>query len=449
MGKNSKLLTIVLVLSILGNIVLGYGLYRESKDHQAVKIAVENNYQRDFLKLNDNVEQIKLQLAQSLVSASDEQLLLGVSNLWRAVYGAINSLNALPLNAEELAETGSFLRDTAEYSYYLLRQIIISSEGMSDGQWDKLEEFYKRAQAVQSELDKIQAQALKENWRFSEIDLAEDNTIAAAFRGIEEKVAAFPLLELEEGVRKIEPELQPIEGVQISAEEALETAAEFGNTFFDGDYEAKLEYTADSSEISTYGARLEGKNTEPIYIEISQKGGHILQMYRYQTQGRERLSTAEAEDAAESFLEKMGFRNLAKVDALKYDDSLDLTYVPCQDGVYLYADMLKVMVSLENGEILSFDQSSYITHHYKREIKPPKLSKEEVVRKMNPHFQISELRLALIGDDYTRGEFLTYEVRGVINDEEFAVFVDADTARERRIVKLEQNEEYEFPVEER
>ena len=83
MGKNSKLLTIVLVLSILGNIVLGYGLYRESKDHQAVKIAVENNYQRDFLKLNDNVEQIKLQLAQSLVSASDEQLLLGVSNLWR------------------------------------------------------------------------------------------------------------------------------------------------------------------------------------------------------------------------------------------------------------------------------------------------------------------------------------------------------------------------------
>ena len=68
---------------------------------------------------------------------------------------------------------------------------------------------------------------------------------------------------------------------------------------------------------------------------------------------------------------------------------------------------------------------------------------------MNPHFQISELRLALIGDDYTRGEFLTYEVRGVINDEEFAVFVDADTARERRIVKLEQNEEYEFPVEER
>ena len=174
-----------------------------------------------------------------------------------------------------------------------------------------------------------------------------------------------------------------------------------------------------------------------------------MQMYRYQTQGRERLSTAEAEDAAESFLEKMGFRNLAKVDALKYDDSLDLTYVPCQDGVYLYADMLKVMVSLENGEILSFDQSSYITHHYKREIKPPKLSKEEVVRKMNPHFQISELRLALIGDDYTRGEFLTYEVRGVINDEEFAVFVDADTARERRIVKLEQNEEYEFPVEER
>lgn len=83
MGKNSKLLTIVLVLSILGNIVLGYGLYLREQGSQAVKIAVENNYQRDFLKLNDNVEQIKLQLAQSLVSASDEQLLLGVSNLWR------------------------------------------------------------------------------------------------------------------------------------------------------------------------------------------------------------------------------------------------------------------------------------------------------------------------------------------------------------------------------
>lgn len=441
------LIGIALLLSFTANIILGIKFFTEHDKYRAAQIAVENNYQRSFLELNDDMEQIKLQLAQVLLTSSDEQMILGLSNLWRAVYGAINSLNSLPLDMEELSKTGGFLRDAAEYSYYLMRRQAAPLGGMSEEHWDKLAQFYERAQTIQIELDKIQAQVLNESWRFTSSDnIDEKSALQTALAGIEEQIALFPVIELEEGVRKIEPEIKPISGEIIKEEEALRLAEEFTNAFFDGKYQAKLEYTADNSPLAVYGVRLESKNKEPIYLEISQHGGHILQMYQYPPQGAKEISAEEAKHIAESFLAELGYRSLAVVEQLDYDNSCDLTYVPLADGVYLYADMLKVMVSLDRGEIISFDQSGYITNHYERKIASPKLSKVDIARKINPNFHIYELRLALITDEYAKGEFLCYEVRGEINDEQFAVFIDAQSGLERRIVRLSQDAEYEFAV---
>ncbi len=443
--KNKKLkwLSGVLAFSILLNVALGVGIYVGRNNYQAAQIAVENNYQRNFLALNDDMEQIKLQLAQVLLTYGDEQMILGLSNLWRAVYGALGSLNSLPLEMEELAKTGSFLRDTAEYSYYLLRKQAAAGS-MSSEQWDKLAEFYQRAEAIQTELDKIQAKVLNENWHFSDQTDAENAAIQTAMRGIEEKIAAFPLIELEEGVPKIESKIKPISGKAIEPASATKLAEEFAETFFDGKYRAKLEYTVDNNPLAVYGVRLDSDNKEPIYIEVSQHGGHILQMYRTPFNGKNEISAAEGEHIAESFLAELGYRDLALAERIIYDNSCDLTYVPLENGVYLYADMLKVMVSLTHGEILSFDQSGYIANHYERKLAAPKLKKADIARKMNPNFYIDELRLALINDEYLDGEFLCYEVRGKIKDEQFAVFVDADSGAERRIVRLSKDKEYEF-----
>lgn len=92
-------------------------------------------------------------------------------------------------------------------------------------------------------------------------------------------------------------------------------------------------------------------------------------------------------------------------------------------------------MALDDNSILNFDQTSYATRHYARTIPAPAVSKEQILRNMNPHFQIDEVRLALIPDEYSSEELLTYEVRGSIVNEAFSIFVNASTGQEVRIVR--------------
>lgn len=54
---------------------------------------------------------------------------------------------------------------------------------------------------------------------------------------------------------------------------------------------------------------------------------------------------------------------------------------------------------------------------------------------MNPNFQVEDIQLALITDEYSINEILTYEVRGTVVEEAFSVFVDAQSGQEIRIVR--------------
>src|SRR5699024_1670827 len=88
--KKFNILAAVLIVSLLINLAAVIAYQRMNTAQGRLEIGLENSYQRSFLELSDDVEQIKLQLAHVLVSASKEQTILGLANLWRSVYGAIN-----------------------------------------------------------------------------------------------------------------------------------------------------------------------------------------------------------------------------------------------------------------------------------------------------------------------------------------------------------------------
>ena len=151
------------------------------------------------------------QLAQLLVTTSQEQLLLGLSSLWREVYSAVNNLSGLPVAMQELESTDLLLSDVAEYSYYLLRKNVLQQKPLSQEDWNQLEEFYRRSRVVQNELTNLETKIIGEDLRLSQLSLDdEENVVASAFRSIESQVYAFPELKFEEGVRKIEPEPAPL-----------------------------------------------------------------------------------------------------------------------------------------------------------------------------------------------------------------------------------------------
>lgn len=454
--KQQKLTPILLAVILLASAGCGYTPQAKLQPIDVSAVQVENGYQRSFHQLAEGMDHINAQLAQLLVTTSHEQTLLGIANLWRQVYGAVDDLSGLPAAMHELENTDLLLNDVAEYSYYLMRKNVLEKQQLNENDWAQLTDFYERSKIVRDELSEVEARILNENLRFSEVEtyLANEeqaegeNVIVSAFRSIESQVHAFPELDFAEGVRKIEPEPRPIAGEQITQTEAVRRAEDFYSRYGQDITEGRVEFASEGGKLPVYGVRLYTEDSEePVYIEVSQKGGLILQMYRYRELGQSTLSEAQAEEKAQEFLNTQKFPVMKLVESHLDEGLADLTFVPVQDGAYIYSDMVKIQLALDNGEVINYDQTSFATRHYERQIPAPVLSAEQVKQGMNPNFKVSDIRLALIPDEYSVRELLTYEVRGTVVDEMFAIFVDASTGLEVRVVRLTQAPEYLTEIE--
>lgn len=407
------------------------------QQRQTVAYQAEGQYQRNFGELSDSIQAMNGQLAQLLVTTSQEQLLLGLSSLWREVYSAINYLGGLPVAMHELEQTDLLLNDVAEYSYYLLRKNVLQQKPLSQQDWNQLEEFYRRSRVVQTELDQLGKQILSQNLQLTQLSLEdEENVVTTTFRSIESQVHAFPALKFEEGVRKIEPEPRTITGEQVTQIEAVAAADAFLDALQIDHRQGQVEFSSQDAKIPIYGVRYQTDTQDTaLYVEVSQKGGQVLQFYQTRDIGQAQFDTQQAIDQALSWLQELHFRDMACVDSITDSRVADLTFVPKQNGIYIYADMVKIQMALDDNTILNYDQTSYATRHYQRQLPAPTLSKEQILKDMNPNFQVEDIRLALITDEYSVNELLTYEVRGTVVEEQFSIFVDAQSGQEIRIVR--------------
>ena len=430
---------VVLLLLLLGGIWWGNQKIEQLEArHQTALYQAEGQYQRSFWELSDSIENMNGQLAQLLVTTSQEQLLLGLSSLWREVYSAVNNLSGLPVAMQELESTDLLLSDVAEYSYFLLRKNVLQQKPLSQEDWNQLEEFYRRSRVVQNELTNLEAKIIGEDLRLSQLSLDdEENAVASAFRSIESQVYAFPELKFEEGVRKIEPEPRTIAGEQITQIEAVASADRFLDALHIAHDQGKVEFTSQDTKIPVYGIRYKNQSEDTIlYVEVSQKGGQVLQFYQTREMGAAQYTAEQAIEQAQQFLQELSFADMACIDSVADQQIADLTFVPKMNGIYIYSDMVKIQIALDNNSILNYDQTSYATRHYQRQLPVPVISKEQILQNMNPNFHVEDVRLALITDEYSVNEILTYEVRGTVVDERFSIFVDAATGQETRIVRL-------------
>ncbi len=438
-----QLLFAVFLIVLL--MVSGYSMFRLQqleKDHQRISYQAEAMYQRSFGELADSVQTMNEQLAKLLVTSSREQLLYGLSGLWREVYSAISSLGALPVAMHQLEQTDLLLHDVAEYSYYLMRKNVLNQQPLSSQDWQQLEDFYRRSGIVQQELERLETSLLTEDFRLAALSVNdEENLVAAAFRSIESQVTALPEIQFEEGVRKIEPEPQPIQGSVISESEAIDKANAFlsilentqnTNTSQETIQQGSLAFIADHAKLPVYGIAYPDNR----YVEVSCTRGLILQYYHTRELQNARLSASQAEIQAQNILHKLQLYNMVCVESSMDGTTASFSFVPQQEQVYLYPDMINLQLALDDGTLLSFDQTSYQTRHHHREIASPRIEPDAILQNRNPNFTVDTLRLALIMDEYSTRELLVYELRGRIIGENFSIFIDANTGQELRIVRL-------------
>ena len=431
MQKNKLwIAAIAILLIIIG--ILGYSLYSKNKQYQIVK---ENDYNMAFYEVVDYVQNVKTYLAKAMVSKSAEHGAEILTHVWQEANLAQSYAGMLPIESQELENTAKFLNQVSEYSYSLSRKNI-DGEELSDEDIEKINELYNYSNDLSNTLNEISLEL--NNGILNWTDLmknTEGSEIAevSSFNVVEQNFHEYTGLIYDGAFSDhiTSSEKKGLTGEEIDEETAKKKAEEFIGT--ENVKETKNNGYVENGEIPVYRFEITNQNDKIIGISISKKGGHIVYLNYNREVTEEKISPEEAIEKGKEYLSQRGFDNMQQTYYLKEEGFITVNYAYVQNDVIIYADLIKVKIALDDGEVIGLEATGYLNCHYQREIPTNKISIEEARKSLSNKVQITSERLAMIPTEWST-EVFCYEFKGKIENIDFIAYINAQTGEEEDIL---------------
>ncbi|WP_257391655.1 germination protein YpeB [Halalkalibacter krulwichiae] len=180
------------------------------------------------------------------------------------------------------------------------------------------------------------------------------------------------------------------------------------------------------------------------YMDISVNGGEPIWFLQERQINEQEISLSDAVEKAEKYLKEMGKEDMQLVDSRQYDSIALLEFVHLEDNVRVYNDLISLEVALDDGDILGYEAKAYLINHKERDIPDPKLTSEEARERLNTRLDVMEDHLAVIENDLGQ-EVLCYEFYGVIDNDTYRIFINAEDGEEEKVDRLNTSEPvYDF-----
>ena len=150
----------------------------------------------------------------------------------------------------------------------------------------------------------------------------------------------------------------------------------------------------------------------------------------------ESISSEDAVAKGKEFLESKEFKNMKATYYMNNAGVLTVNYAYEQDGITMYPDLVKVKIALDNCEVLGIESTGYLNcHRDTRELSEAKITLEEARSKVNQNLNVSSSGLAVIPTEWGT-EVLCYEFKGNTADNDFIVYINAETGEEEDILMI-------------
>lgn len=432
-----SILIAVLAIGIAG---VGYWGYKEHEEKNALLIHAENTYQRSFHELSYHMDLLHDKIGTSLAMNSGERLSPQFVDIWRLTSQALTNVGQLPLTLLPFNKTEEFLSNIGDFTY---RTAIrnLDDDPLTDDEIDTLEQLYSQATDIKDELRQVQHSTLENNLRWMDVELAlateeeqVDNTIIDGFKTVEKKTGEFA--EGSEGSALIQTagndhEFKHIQGEWKSEEEIEKFSRDLFN--LNDDIDLNITKSGEGADVATYTVSYkDGKN---VYMDITQKGGHPIQILVDRPMNEKKLSLNDGLMEAEKYLKEFDYQDMVAFQSQQFENTGVFSFIYTQDDVRIYPDSMVLKVALDNGDIMGFNVNNYLMNHRKRSLPDPEITFEEARDFVNGNVQIQEEYIALIENDLGE-EVLTYEFLGTLQDETYRIFINAENGAEEKVEKL-------------
>lgn len=436
---------ILFPIVLVAMIGLGIWGYAENQEKNTILINAENQYQRAFHDLTYHIDQLHDELSKSLAMNSRAQLSPNLTTVWRLSYAAQSDVGQLPLTLMPFNKTEEFLSKIADFSHEVAMRDL-DEEPLNDEEWKTLTELHKRSKEIQDELQKVRTKVLTENLRWMDVELAlaaqdktMDNTIVDGFKTVDKKVEGYDELNWGTTAANMERQqnnrLKNIKGEKISKEQAKQKALQFLGLRQGEVSSVTVHENGKGTEYQSYSVTVRKQNQDPIQMDITQKGGHVIWMMNEREIDKPKINFEQARQKALQHLKKHGFENMEITAADRYEQLAVFTAVYTDGGVRIYPDAVTVKVALDNGEVTGFQAEKYLLSHVDRNVGKAKISRREAIEALNGDLQIRQSRMALI-DNHRGEEVLCYEFITTRDNQVYRIFINAETGEEEEVELL-------------
>ena len=423
------------IVLYLSAVILVLGIF------SIVQTVKANKYEREamitrqmaLISLDEYLNNISTNLEKTIYANTPAMLSRLSTEMWREASSAKNSLSMLPTGESSLDKTYKFLSQIGEFVMSLQRKTA-NGEELTDNERKQLRQLYDYCNSLNEQVQKMCYELENGNFSFESTNgtlLKRDNnisTISGSFDDVEQSISDLPSLiydgpfsdHIEQGEAKY------IKGLEeIKKDKGLEIAKTVCS-------DTDLKYSSDENgNIPCYIYQ-----SENCTVAITKLGGKPLYMLSSEYVGETSYKYEDALKNALSYLKKIGFTELKESYYFIDDGVCTINFSAIQDDIILYPDLIKVSVSLENGKILSFDATGYVSNHTEREIPEYKISLVNAREKVNKELTIIDSRVCVIPTEWKTEQYC-YEFHcKTTNGQELLVYIDSVTGQEDNILIL-------------
>lgn len=441
-----------LALALLIALGWGWNEYRLAGEY---RLAAENNNRRALNDFASHLDQLETDMAKGNVASNPSQKVLYLSQVSSGSDAALKDFAQIPAQQAGLSYVGQFLTQSGDFARTLAQRI--AGGGTISAEEEKtLNDMHERLMPVNLKVQDLVVRMDTENLVWTDPDPTLRQRLGLGTQVAEAAAdgSEVPSKSVRSGLDQLDASLQKLPPFSYTGEyssrvvdkplglptgdvtrdQALEKARDFLN---------KVGYSDAAPE---FGGESQGAlggyiwKFKDAYLEVSRQGG-VITLYRDQRGIEPRtINIDEAANKAREALQRLGWQ-LVITSSEEFGAYVQLDAVVEKDGVRIYPDKVRLMIALDNGQLIGLDASPYYAFHHTRNF-PAKITMDQALRKLRPNFEVLERRLAVIAKSGNQ-EVYCYEFKGRYQGEEYLVYLNAATGAEekiQRIIKTPQGE---------
>ncbi|MDL2206983.1 germination protein YpeB, partial [Eubacteriales bacterium OttesenSCG-928-N13] len=386
-------------------------------------------YQKALYETAALMSGVQLNLEKLLVSGENTQEQALLTTIAQQCEGAQSNLSSMPLNPELLGGTMKFVNQTADYAHVLSTQLA-AGEKLGEQDVRQLITLHDASVQLNTQIGEIVMQ-----FERGELVFETSDTAVQAVRNLNEQsqpMVDYPVLLYDGPFSDARQDVGvTLTGLPVDAN----TAAEALKQYLGADRVQAIKYSGENNilgkcfeyEVQTTGGALTAG--------VTQTGAHVLYMLPEQGNADVLLSQGECIDMAHQFLLSRGYGQMEVSYWRQLGGILTVNFASMQGDVLLYPDLVKLQISMKDGQIMGIEAGNYLKNHRTRRLIEPVFTEAQALDALGAVLTPERVRQCVI--PVQSGEAQCWEITASVpGGSTYLVYIDVVNGEERSILRV-------------